>query len=237
MFNLNALYERLASFVTERTSYKLRLFDSDSADAEGANQEEAAQTSTDMELPYIQLHILSLDDPAILFITGKQQLKLQHPTIPASLLRDLPLECTATANEDWLTDDTDQEGIETFFGALEAGLTERLRLLAMIDSLMIPEGIDVSFSPTESNTLLLLLNHLSHLARKFTAKIDWHASSVTWHSCGNDEAGDRGDAPVPVLEEVNAIASKYRSVTDCLQSQLQLLFENGSDQSRDRVMQ
>ena len=200
-FNLPALYDQLTAFVTEHSNYKLRFVEGDD------DEEDEEQASISFTVPFIQLHLLEVE--AELFIS-RNQLSIKHASLSTpqqseSFLRDL------------MADDEDvslesAEEIESFLQVIEEGVKQRLQLMSMIDALMIPEGISLAFSPLEANSIVM-----QSTTSTVTAKIDWTSGSVIWSSSTGDTA---------VLEEVNAIALKYRSVSDCLASQLEVLFSS-----------
>ncbi len=211
-FDLNAVYDQLASFVADRPNYQLRFVE------EEAREEGIVEGSIELnslQAPFIHLRLLELE--ADLFISSQQQFLVKHATLSSvqlseSFIRGLPGEF------DWLEDGNSSSGsIEAFLQALETGIKQRIQLHAMIDDLMIPAGTNITFSPSEAN-ILTFDSTSSSLSAQLIAKVDWRAASVIWMA-------PDGNAELPFLEDVNAIALKYRSVVDCLHSQLELLFE------------
>jgi hypothetical protein len=205
-FNLSALYEQLAVFVTEHSNYKLRLVHDNQGDPDA--NEAAAE---DFDAPFIHLQVLDVE--AELFISSKQEVRLKNSSLlttaqqAESFLRDLPGE----DKFDWL-ETGDASGVEAFLLSVEGGCKQRMQLMVTIDALMIPEGFYLALSPTEASSLVL---EAAFSGQQLLAQVDWVAGSVIWSDAGRSNH----------LEEINAVALKYRSVIDCLQCQLELLFE------------
>ena len=221
-FNLNSLYDRLAVFVTDHANYRLRLAseeDSPEAAVEDGIDGMNGATTTAFSPPFIHLHILDLD--AGVFVNNQQQVTLNHASLPSqplieSFLRELPLERAEPDGQlEWLVDGS-SESIDGFLKVLEQGIREREQLVEMVEAVMVPDNLSIAFSQQEANCIVA-----DSSLTTFTARINWNTAAVIWTG-GREE-------DLPFLEEINAIALKYRSVTDCLQSQLQMLIERFSE--------
>ena len=197
--------------MAEETNYKLRFF-----------EEASEETEEGIELPYIHLTILDVNVNCFLRRTGDYVIfTLTHESLPQgaveSFLKDLPLEradCESGVAFECLQDLNDVQ-IAPLLHAITEAISVRCSILALLESFILPDHLTVTFSPQEANALLV-----SSTGEAFVAgQIDTESSSITWSPLKET---------IPYLEDINALALKFRSTVDCLQAQLLLLIERES---------
>lgn len=197
--------------MAEETNFKLRFFEHASEEAEEG-----------LELPYIHLTILDSNVNCFIWQAGSHiLLSITHESLPQgateSFLKDFPLEkadCENGVAFECLQDSDDLQ-VAPLLLAITDAITVRCSILSLLDALILPDHLSVTFSPQEANTLIITSTGKPFLSGQIDAK----SSSITWSSL---------EGNVPYLEDINALALKYRSTVDCLQAQLLLLSERES---------
>lgn len=106
----------------------------------------------------------------------------------------------------------DPESFVQVFTYLKSALEIRHKILNLIQN---QTEIKLEFDRIHPNELIFLLPNLNDSDNKLTAKISMN--SIVW---GGEEGSKSHEL---IISELNSVGSKYRSVLDCLQAQIELL--------------
>lgn len=230
---LQAIYEKLVTFVADKVDYKLRYFDALEAveDEEDLSAEPEISTERDSSIKsaYIQVNLqvnpegdtgpldifLTVQDSKILLLTVKHELISESGLV--SWLKSLgTIEFSDyQQQQDWLIPVKIQpdslslvpesESFDQVFTALKDALQLRHQILEHLNNLPFE---DAKFDKNNPSQLII-----SSGASVFKAEITMNA--ITWN-CESEKDSE-------LVSLLNSIGSKYRSVYDCLQAQLELL--------------
>lgn len=224
--DLSVIYEKLVTFVDDKSDYKLRYFD---ALIQEQDEEYLEGRNPSIKSAYIQIkmEISSEIEPVAIFLKLHQDdqnvssliLSIQHEMIPENLvvawLKSLktiefdPLESSNWLSPTKLQPDSlnfaqDSEFFEQVFNAIKEALQVRSQLLSLVQS---NEQV-LEFDKNNPNEIICAAKNL---------KAQITMSSIIWI----DENGMNNE----LISNLNAVGLKYRSVLDCLQAQLHLLLK------------
>jgi hypothetical protein len=227
---LLSIYEKLVSFVSDKSDYKLRYFEelvAQEDDTENNDVDDDSKASdyivdegrnSSIKSAYIHIELKREndgDDPLNLYLKVDNEVLLlscSHELIPetcsATWIKGLnTIDVSVAENSCWcapesLQNDPIQDNYEQVFVALNDAIVTRKQLQEMID-----ETPFLEFDKNNLNTLYLLPSK--------DLKAEVSMTAVTWSSDSLEY--------IELLSELNTIGSKYRSVLDCLKEQVSLL--------------
>ena len=230
--DLSAVYEKLVTFVADKPDYKLRYFESLAQENDEEDAEMSGRNSS-IKSAYIQiileLHELEPVDILLRLQQAQDQslpsllLSIRHEMIPensvASWLKSLgtiEFDSSSSDSSAWLAPSKlqpdslnfvqDSEAFEQVFTAIKEALQIRSQLLGLLQS---NEHL-LELDKNAPNELVLLP------AKNLKAQMSMN--SIVWTE--SQEGAGMNDELISTL---NSIGSKYRSVLDCLQAQLEIL--------------
>lgn len=232
--NLNLVYEQLVDFVADKSEYKLRYFEALERKVEADDDEEREEFEADndrnqsIKAAYIQIK-LELEggtEPIDIFLKLHDSillLSIQHELIPentsANWLKsfaELDIIVTDELNSNWMALSKLQPDSLAFVQDFEAYydtfslIKDALHVWSQLQSLVQDQAGRLEFDRNALNELIYTENNC--LRAKVTM------NSIVWTSL--DISQD------DLISSLNMIGSKYRSVLDCLQAQLELLQKN-----------
>ena len=227
--DLSSIYEKLVTFVADKADYKLRYFDpsvpeKDEEDLEMNGVEEGRNSSIKSAYIQIKMEISNEIEPVDIFLKLKQEdknvscllLSIHHEMIPensvASWLKSLgTIEFDSLESSNWSAPSNiqpdslnfvqDSEAYEQVFNAIKEALQVRSQLLALVQA--------------NEQVLEFDKNNLNEVICSKSLKAQISMNSIVW--IGTNGMNDE------LISNLNAIGTKYRSVLDCLQAQLELL--------------
>ena len=228
--DLSAIYEKLVTFVADKPDYKLRYFEESNQEKDEEDLEITGRNSS-IKSAYIQIimEISGEIEPVDILLKLQQDdttvpsllLSIHHEMIPenyvAVWLKGLgTIEFYSSESSTWLVPTRiqpdslnfiqDSEAFEQVFTAIREALQVRSQLLSLVQ---LNEQI-LEFDRNNPNELVLLSS------KNLKAQISMN--SIIWVST---QEGSGVNAEL--IPNLNAIGSKYRSVLDCLQAQLEIL--------------
>ena len=114
----------------------------------------------------------------------------------------------------------DPESFVQVFTSIKFALEIRHKILSLIENLIESQNeinLELEFDRIHPNELIFSIPSLNDL--KLTAKISMN--SIVWGCFCGGGIGD--DSHELIISELNLLGSKYRSILDCLQAQIELL--------------
>ena len=237
---IEIIYEKLISFVSDKPNFKLRYFDnlgdknSNTSSLEDEEQEETVEEGRNptIKTAYIQIkmEIDEFSDPIEIYLKISENfllfLTIQHEFLPENLVISTWLKGLETKieflevnenNSNWLAPKRLQPDYLNFsqdseiFNEIFSTLKEALQFRNSLQILVQDHSKFLEFDKNDPNQIILLPD--GNLKAKITI------NSITWCTDGIDEDD------LNLIVTLNSIGSKYRSVLDCLQAQLELLIK------------
>lgn len=229
--DLNSVYEKLVSFVADKPEYKLRYFEAlESSESSKGEEEEEREIDVEegrnanIKCAYIHIKLeLESIGPVDIFLKQANSnllLSIQHDLISentsSSWLKSFAeLECQPVPSEDtnstWLAPSSLQPDSLNFVQDTEAysqiftAIKDALQLWSQLQILVQDQEGKLEFDRNSSCDLVFNDSLRAQITRNL----------ITWTSANEND--------IDLIANLNMIGSKYRSVFDCLQAQLELL--------------
>lgn len=221
---IDAIYEKLVSFIDDKPNYKLRCFDAivarTSEEEEEVLEEEGRDSSIKTAYIQIKMEIDGIENAEIFLKLSEKSsnlvLKFQHEFFTensiSTWLKGLETVEFTEIEANWLAPVKLQpdslnfsKDADEFFSAI----SEAFKLRNQIQNLVQDNFELLEFDKIDPNEIFLLPE------KKLKAKIT--GNSIVWSLVGADENAH------DLIVNLNSIGTKYRSVLDCLQAQIELL--------------
>lgn len=246
---IRIIYEKLVSFVSDKPNFKLRYFESES-DKNTRDEDEDCELellgrNSSIKSAYIQIKMeIEEIEPLEIFLKFSDSnllLKIKHEILPENgilnwLKETETFEATeapaktpppeATENSCWLIPkkfqfDFSQDSESEIFNEIFSNLKEALKIRNRLQNLIQDNFGILEFDKNNPNEIVLL----KPMGTSLKAKISMNL--INWISEGNEEIdfdyGSCSSSDSDLIAKLNLIGSKYRSIIDCLQAQLELL--------------
>jgi hypothetical protein len=220
---LQVIYEKLVSFVSDKPNFKLRYFDDMLEGSDDQREEELDENvgrNSSIKSAYIQIKMeIEEIEPLEIFLKLSENssnllLTIQHEILPENGISSWLSGLETIENNSisfWIIPrklqfDQNSEIFYEIFSILKQSLLIRNQLQNLIQ-----DNFDLlEFDVNNPNEIFLL-----PLERNLKAKVSMN--SIIWNWI-NETSVD-----IDFITSLNLIGSKYRSIIDCLQAQLEIL--------------